>query len=135
MTVALCVDTRYGMLFHNRRQSRDQAVLDRLLVHAAGKKLWMNAYSAKLFPRLPENACVSEDFFRLAGQEDICFAENISPISLLDQCDRLILFCWNRHYPADTCFPEEALSAWTRKHTYDFAGNSHEMITEMIYEK
>lgn len=134
MTIVICVDTRYGMLFHRRRQSRDQAVLDRLLRHAAGRRLWMNGYSAGLFSKLPENVSVHEDFLQLAGPEDICFVENIPIADLAGKCKRLILYCWNRHYPADTYFPQNILDRWGLESTSDFVGNSHEQITEKIYE-
>jgi len=135
MTIVVCVDDRYGMLFNGRRQSQDSVLRSRLLERAEGRKLWMNSYSAKQFSQLPQNAMVHEDFLQMAGPGDICFAENVDVTDPLRQCDQLILYCWNRHYPADLFFAKELLEQWTLRSTWDFAGSSHDTITENVYEK
>ena len=48
MIAVVCVDDRNGMLFHHRRQSQDRLLREDLLSRCPGR-LWMNAYSAKLF--------------------------------------------------------------------------------------
>lgn len=135
MTIVVCVDDRCGMLFGGRRQSQDSVLRNRLLERAEGRKLWMNGYSAKQFSQLPQNVTVRENFLQMAGPNDICFVENLDVTDALRQCDRLIMFCWNRHYPADLYFPEPQLVRWTLEGTCDFVGSSHEMITEKIYAK
>ena len=55
MIVIVCLDDKKGMMFNHRRQSRDQAVTDRIQKICAGKKLWMNAYSDKLYGSLGGN--------------------------------------------------------------------------------
>lgn len=135
MIIALCVDDRYGMLFNRRRQSKDRLLRERLLERARGRKLWMNAYSAKQFSPLPENACVREDYLQAAGPEDLCFVEAADCTESLQQCRQLILYCWNRRYPADVYFPAEELDRWMLVGTEDFEGSSHDQITEKIYEK
>lgn len=133
MIIALCVDDEYGMLFHGRRQSRDRILIDRLM--KTGKRICVNAYSAKLFSPLPVNVSVQETFLENAEPEDICFVENIAITALPENCERLILYHWNRRYPADLYFPVEELKKWKLKSTCDFPGNSHDVITEKIYEK
>jgi len=133
MIIAFCVDDRYGMLFHHRRQSKDALLRSRLLELSKGKRLWMNAYSAGQFD--PADIQVSEDFLQRASGEDVCFVEDRDPNEWLSKCDGLILYSWNRKYPADLFFPEEALEGWTLTHTCEFAGSSHDKITERIYEK
>ena len=49
MIAIVCLDDENGMLFNGRRQSRDRVVTERIALLAAGKKLWMNEYSAGLF--------------------------------------------------------------------------------------
>ncbi len=51
-----------------------------------------------------------------------------------DRIEKVILFKWNRNYPADTFFSLD-LSGYTLEKTEDFAGNSHEKITKEIYRR
>lgn len=134
MVIALCVDDQYGMLFNSRRQSRDQMLLDRILKLAEGKKLCMSPYSARLFSQLPCNSLVEDEYVQAAGAEDICFVED-EITSIPANCHRLILYHWNRKYPADVRFPVAQLDNWKLVSTADFPGKSHDMITEKIYEK
>ena len=48
MNIIVCIDERGGMLFHQRRVSRDQVViLD--IVNSIQEKIYMNEYSQKMF--------------------------------------------------------------------------------------
>ena len=51
MHMVICLDDRNGMLFNGRRLSSDKAVCSRIREKAQGR-LWMNAYSAKLFEKI-----------------------------------------------------------------------------------
>ena len=135
MTIALCVDDRYGMMFNRRRQSKDSLLRKRLLEHVNGNKLWMNSYSATQFQPLPENVVVDEAFLQKAEKRDVCFLEGQISEQFPYDCERLILYSWNRKYPADTYFPAEILMSWKLKYSCDFEGSSHDQITERIYEK
>ena len=53
---------------------------------------------------------------------------------LKEQIEELILFHWNRTYPADLCCTLD-LSEWKQKTTEEFAGSSHEKITQEWYVK
>ena len=79
MILITCVDDKMGMLFNKRRQSMDSILRERVLKMCAGKKLWMNEYSRKQFDAVAEGISVDEDFMTKAGEDDYCFAENISP--------------------------------------------------------
>ena len=57
MHLIVCVDDRDGMSFCGRRLSRDRELIAHILKLTAGRKLWMSAYSAKMFP----DADVMED--------------------------------------------------------------------------
>lgn len=123
------------MLFNGRRVSRDRAVVERILKEAAGKKLWMNPYSAQLFPE-DTQICWEESFLDLAGDGDYCFVESEDPGQYLDRVEKLILFRWNRTYPADLHFPQRALAEnWILTETVDFLGNSHSKITMEVYTR
>ena len=134
MTIIVCVDDHYGMLFNRRRQSQDSQVRQRMLDIVDGSRLRMNGYSAKQFAD-QEGITVSEDFLSAADQADICFVEDIDPAAYLQICDRWVLYYCNRNYPADLYFPADALKAYTLVSSTEFAGTSHDTITETIYEK
>ena len=59
MIVMVCVDDKNGMMFNKRRQSQDRVLRQHMLELAGDKKLWMNAYSRKQFPKTD---------FRISGQ-------------------------------------------------------------------
>lgn len=131
MQVIITVENRNGMLFNHRRVSRDQKISERILAYCKEKRLWMNAYSAKLFENNPQ-ICVSETF--LEQKDAICFVEDQDVTPYLPEIDTIILFHWNRDYPADFFFTVD-LSEWNRIHQEEFAGKSHEKITMEVYKK
>ena len=131
MQVIITVENRNGMLFNHGRVSRDQKVSERILAYCKEKKLWMNAYSAKLFENNPQ-ICVSETF--LEQKDAICFVEDQDVTPYLPEIDTIILFHWNRDYPADLFFTVD-LSEWNRIHQEEFAGKSHDKITMEVYKK
>lgn len=79
MIMILCVDDKLGMLFNNRRQSRDKALIDNVIKLCKGKKLWMNHYSYQLFEEYNcDNIIVDDSFLEKTHRGDYCFIENIS---------------------------------------------------------
>ena len=131
MQVIITVENRNGMLFNHRRVSRDQKISERILAYCKEKRLWMNPYSAKLFENNPQIR-VSETF--LEQKDAICFVEDQDVTPYLPEIDTIILFHWNRDYPADFFFTVD-LSEWNRIHQEEFAGKSHEKITMEVYKK
>ena len=133
MILIACADDNLGMLFNLRRQSMDRVLRSRLLERCKGCKLWMNAYSRGQFAETAENIVVDEDFMAKAGI-DYCFAENISVKPYEKEVQKIILYRWNRVYPADLYFDID-LKNWHLKESNDFAGSSHDKITEEVYVK
>lgn len=133
MIVLIALDENGGMCFHGRRQSRDKLLCARILSLAEGETLRMNAYSAPLFAG--ESAVkVSEAFLSEAAEGDFCFVETAPLAAYADKIEKIIVYRWNRAYPADF-FPDIDLSAWKRLSSAEFAGSSHPIITEEIYIK
>ncbi len=135
MTIIAAVDDQNGMMFNNRRQSRDRTVLDRIAWLAAGHWLWMNEYSAKLFAHRDDPLPIQIDrrFLTLARRGELCFVEDESLLPYKSKIEQVILFRWNKTYPADTFF-ELDLSASTLISQEDFPGYSHEKITMEVYD-
>ena len=135
MIVMVCVDDKNGMMFNKRRQSQDRVLRQHMLELAGDKKLWMNAYSRKQFSKEDENRiAVAENGFQNIWSGEYCFLEDEDPAQYTEQIEELILFHWNRIYPADF-FCTLDLSEWKRKTTEEFAGCSHEKITQEWYVK
>lgn len=131
MILIVCVDDAGGLGFNRRRQSQDRALRARML----GKwgRLWMNAYSAGQFAK-EDPVTADEGFLEMAGPGDACFAEGPAAAEALDRAEKLVLYRWNRKYPADCHFPLDLEArGWRLEETEDFAGSSHEKITEEVY--
>ena len=114
MILIACVDDRGGMLFNRRRQSQDRLLRQDLLEEAGGRPGWLSPYSLKQFPDPPENLRCAEEFFHRA--------------------EGVILYHWNRRYPADLYFPLP-LEGWTLARREEFPGSSHERITKEVYTR
>lgn len=135
MILIVCLDDEDGMLFNHRRQSRDRILNQQILELTQNSKLWMNAYSAKLFAQSQApQLCVDEDFMEKAQAGEYCFLENTSAASALHKIERIVVFRWNRVYPADQKF-DLPLAGWRKESSRDFAGSSHEKITLEVYVK
>lgn len=132
MNVFITLDDRMGILFNNRRLSRDEEVVERIITLAEDKKLLMNSYSAKLFSELESHVTVSESFMDEAYEGDFCFAENVKLLPYIDKIEKLVVFKWNRHYPSDTKTDID-FSVWNLSETEEFTGKSHEKITMEVY--
>ena len=100
MQVIVCVDDDMGMFFNHRRQSRDRILIQRILERVKGKRILMNTYSAELFEG-NENICIDDDFLKNAGDGDICFVENEALSGYMEKIEKIIVYKWNRRYPAD----------------------------------
>ena len=136
MNLIVCLDDRNGMLFANRRQSRDAAVCQKILQLSADHTLRMNNYSAKLFADLDNMICVDEDFLGKSADGDYCFVENSDVLPYREKIEKVIIFRWNRHYPSDKKFPVDLLEdGFALTETFDFSGKSHEKITMEVYSR
>lgn len=133
MNLIVCVDDDNGMLFNQRRQSQDRILRQRILKITKDKKLRMNHYSGKQFEKEDaSNIYLDDNFLFIALDDDFCFVENANVASLEDQFEKIIVYKWNRKYPSDLQFTINLL-AWKLVSIYEFAGYSHEKITEEVY--
>ncbi len=133
MYLIFCVDERGGRLFMKRRQSQDRVLRERVLSLVAGHTLWMNTYSAKQFTE-GGSFTVDDNYLQKAGAGDYCFVENGDYD--LNNCEGIVLYNWNRHYPSDVKWDIDLTAeGFTLTAETEFAGHSHEKITEQIYAK
>ena len=135
MTIYVCLDDRNGMLFNRRRQSRDAAVLEDIQAGIPGV-LIIEAFSEKLIQgaQIPY-ALAPEDIAALPPEAHF-FLETKAAASLVPMASTVVLYRWNRHYPADTHWDIDlAQCGFTLKETREFPGKSHEKITKEVYTR
>jgi hypothetical protein len=103
-------------------------LIENMIELCKDEKLYTNEYSVSLFL---ENAV--EIFDNIEDVEkSYCFAENFTVNE--EYVDEIIVYKWNRVYPADTHFNID-LGNWTLTESVDFEGSSHEKITREIYRR
>ena len=133
MKIAVCIEKSGGMLFNNRRVSRDSVVQEKLLELVGEASICTNEFSAKLFED-SSKLKISNNFLSVASDEDICYIENVA--IPMDKVAQIYLFQWNRDYPADTYFDYNLKDFGFKKvRSEDFAGTSHKKITLEVYQK
>lgn len=133
MIVIVAIDNNKGLLFNNRRQSQDRILRNDILDQCNGARLWMNTYSSILFDT-SENVdiIVDDDFLQKAATNDFCYVETDTLQDYENQISKIVLYRWNRDYPADLYFEIE-LSNWTMISSTDFVGSSHDKITKEVW--
>ena len=130
MTIIVCVDDNGGMLFNKRRQSRDKAVIADIINSIGDNEVvCITPYSALLFEEYQNRIKICES---LDDDSSICFVEDADISHLKEKIDRIVLYKWNRVYPASVYFDIE-LDSWKRISSDEFCGNSHDTITKEIY--
>jgi len=132
MKVIVCIDDNGGMLFGKRRQSKDKCLLEDVMKNT--EKIWIHSFSEKLFADYQEKIIVDDMFLEKADKGEACFVENQKLSPYISQIEELIIYKWNRKYPADFRMDVD-LSKWEMKEQIEFSGNSHEKITREIYSK
>lgn len=136
MNIIVCLDDDNGMLFNHRRQSKDIELRKRIIAMTSGKKLWMNHYSAKQFESEYAQINIDDSFMLEATDGDFCFVEDVDVAQYEKWIEKIIIFRWNRKYPADLHFNIPLSGgAWKLERTEDFIGNSHDKITMEVYGK
>ena len=135
MNVIVCIDDSFGMLFNNRRQSKDIVLTNRIVEMSNLTRLWIGEFSRSLFEGLdPHIMFIDDGFLEKAEPGDFCFVENLNLTPHIDKIEKLIVFKWNRNYPSDFSLDID-LSDWKLVSTTDFKGNSHKEITMEVYKR
>ncbi len=143
MKLVICTDSRLGYAFNHRRQSADLRMrqdMFRRLGGAAGG-LFVNAYTersllrdgcfdAKEAARRGKNPAPSGRAFLEAAAEagGWAFVENVEVKGLWHRVDEILLYIWDKRYPADYAFPKALLSSFELTETAEFPGRSHDVI-------
>jgi hypothetical protein len=133
MKVIVCIDDNGGMLFNKRRQSRDRKVMEDISLMT--DKIWIHPFSEKLLTEgeMKFDYVVDEAFLEQAKEGEYCFVENMALLPVADRIEELVIYHWNRKYPADFKL-DLPYKKWKKQSKEEFAGFSHEKITKEIYQ-
>lgn len=130
MNIIVCLDNKNGMMFNNRRQSRDKYIINDIKKTIGNNDIYIfDEYSNSLF----ENS-INTVLYDGITDNAYFFAENIHLKQFEDRTEQLIVYRWNKVYPADF-FLDINLSNYKKIKSEDFCGNSHKIITKEIYVK
>ncbi len=139
MTCVICLEDRGGVMFNHRRVSRDAAVTDRILKLAAEYgPLNITPYTLCLLPQEDIPSCVVHicDHPATEGNGTCWLEDTVGELRPDTAANRLILFHWNRAYPADSLFDQKAFFSegkWKLVSQEEFPGKSHKKITMEVY--
>lgn len=125
MRVFVCVDQKDGLLFNNRRPSRDRVVIEDIEKLLDGQDIAMSEYSAKLFEGY-DHVVVTEDF---KDFENV-FSEQANLEELA--WNELIVYRWDKVYPSDVKLDID-LSSLKLKDVSTLQGYSHDTILKEVY--
>lgn len=131
MNLIVAVDNNLGMMFNNRRQSRDERLRERILEIVGDNVLYMNFYTLEQFER-NKNIVLSKNPMDDGDEDDYCFIENLDVKEKENNFNKIIIYHWNREYPGDKFFNID-LSNWELISEYEFVGKSHDNIKECVY--
>ena len=137
MKLIICIDERKGMMFNKRRQSRDSVLISDVVKSYKGgldERFLISEYSEELFENSSLEYKVKKNPMKSGKEGDTCFIEDTWDREYEDKIEEIVVYNWNRHYPADTYF-HMSLEGFTLVKTDELVGSSHEKITKEIYKK
>ena len=124
------------MAFNKRRQSRDSVLIEDLLSLVGKGTLHITDFSQKLFDGSTARIKVSNNPMAEAKESDYVFIENLPIGGYIDSTKKMVVYHWNRSYPADLYLDTPPMeNGFLLKSSYEFVGSSHEKITREIWEK
>ena len=132
MEIIICLDDNNGMLFNNRRQSRDsKLLLD--IKNSLNGSLTIFPFSEKL---VSSAEIPYEIMSGSASENTVLFVEDRGIKEFLPVTNKITVYRWNRVYPADMSLDIDLPAEGFRLvSTVDFEGTSHVKITKEVYER
>lgn len=137
MNIITCLDDKNGMMFFNKRQSQDKIVRENIKELVANTTLYMNEYSYKLYKDIDNgNIKVCDSFLDKCEDNSFCLVENKFLNAYIDKINTIVIYKWNRTYPANMYFDIDINSGlWSLSSQEEFQGSSHEKITKEFYRR
>ncbi len=136
MTLVVCLSDGGGMIYNNRRLSRDRILMENLSELVGEYTLYISDFSAPLFESSDISAIAVSDPMFSAGDGDFAFVEDRGASKYKEKIKRLVIYRWNRDYPFDMAFDVDPDGEGMELvESVDFAGYSHEKITREIWRR
>lgn len=134
MNIIICLDTKNGMAFNRRRQSRDRCVIADMEKSIPNAEILASSYSKPLFEGGNIKVKYSDNYLDLATDEDYCFVEREQLCPYKDKISTVTVYRWDKAYPADVTLdlPLDSMKAVS---TAELEGYSHKKIIKEIYTK
>ena len=134
MTLVVCLSDGGGMIYNNRRLSRDRILMENLCELVGEYTLYISDFSAPLFESSDISVIAVSDPMFSAVDGDFAFVEDRGAREYKDKIKRLVIYRWNRDYPFDMAFDVDPLAEGMELiESVDFAGYSHDKITRETY--
>lgn len=130
MYLILCVSKENGLRFHQRRQSRDRILTKDMIQLAGGKGLWAMEGSRDL---LQEQVRYTKDPLADVRDKEFLFLETDPDQIAKEQIEGIVLYHWNRNYPADEFYTID-VEQYELEAQIEFQGSSHERITREFWK-
>lgn len=131
MKIFICLDDENGIMFNNRRQSRDGKVVEDVIKTVGENTLFIDEYSQTLFNGF-ENVVVADKF----RDEGFFFIENRNIEEFCEKISVFTVYRWNRKYPNDFALSFNIEDKGFKLfETSEFEGTSHEKITKEVWVK
>lgn len=134
MNMIVCLDDNLGMAFNRRRQSRDRYLVTDLADYLSGKPLYLTPSAYKLFVESGADCRVTESPMQDVSEDGYCLVETEDPAPCADRLTELVIYRWNRLYPADLKFTVD-LGRFQLTETKEFVGYAHEKITREVWKR
>lgn len=135
ISLALCIDSRGGMMFNKRRQMKDAELVRYIVEKHGGGGIFIHPFSEKLFSGYG-GVTVSSDPVADCNEGGLCFIEDPSHITSLDSVDKIIVFNFGIPYPADTYLEISPEERGFKKISRDKLKTAvHNRLTKEVYVK
>lgn len=134
ITVILTVDDKDGVSFDGKRQSRDREIV-KDICSSLDCKIYLTEYSSRLFGDFKDRTEICDNPILKCPDGAAAFLEGHPIGPYIESIGKVILYKWNKVYPADDFFDaREVLEAGSLITSLEFNGFSHEKITKEVYE-
>ncbi len=133
--LVITVDDRGGIMFNNRRQSRD-SILIRNLCETVDGKIYVTGYSLPLFCEYEERVILCDSPADSCKCGETAFLEGEYIRQYIERADEIIVYSWNKVYPADKHLDVRLGDfSFILYGESEFVGSSHKKITKRIYKR
>ncbi len=134
MNVIACISENSGMLFNNRRQSRDKLLIKNLEELIKDSTIFISDFSVTLFESSQLSVIAVSNPLESADKGDFAFIEDLHIGEYVKKIESIILYKWNRDYPADFYLDIHPSKLGLKlKERCDFEGKSHKNITRELW--